>query len=160
MLKGVLACNLLQFKGSVKGSVLTCNLLQFKGSVKGSVLTYILLQFKGIVKGSVLTCNLFQFKGSVKGSVLTWNLLQFKGSVRRKYSIVIVTKLTSICCVNKEKIVINDSYRRTLHPYKFWKLQYSALIVKNQFNSKQIIQLLQPLIADCFSTHSYIVDIS
>jgi len=31
---------------------------------------------------------------------------------------------------------------------------------KNQFNSKQIIQILQPIIIDVFSTHSYIVDIS
>ena len=30
----------------------------------------------------------------------------------------------------------------------------------NQFNSKQIIQILQPIIFDYFSTHSYIVNIS
>jgi len=31
---------------------------------------------------------------------------------------------------------------------------------KNQFNSKQIIQILQPLIIDNFSTHSYKVNSS
>ena len=31
---------------------------------------------------------------------------------------------------------------------------------KVQFKSKQIIQILQPIIIDFFSTHSYIVDIS
>ena len=31
---------------------------------------------------------------------------------------------------------------------------------KNQFNSKQIIQILQTIIIDNFSTHSYIIDIS
>ena len=32
--------------------------------------------------------------------------------------------------------------------------------LKNQFNSKQIIQILQPFIIYYFSTHSYIVNIS
>ena len=42
--------------------------------------------------------------------------------------------------------------KKNLRPYyKFGKLQHSTRIVKNQFNSKQII--------DYFSTHSYIVDI-
>ena len=31
---------------------------------------------------------------------------------------------------------------------------------KNQFHSKQFIEILQPIIIDNFSTHSYIVDIS
>ena len=34
------------------------------------------------------------------------------------------------------------------------------LIAKNQFNSKQIIQISQPIIIDFFSMHSYIVVIS
>ena len=68
--------------------------------------------------------------------------------------------LTSICCVYKENFFKNDTYRRTLRPYKFRKLQYSTQIVKTQFNSKQIIQTLQPIIIDNSSTHSYIVDIS
>ena len=37
---------------------------------------------------------------------------------------------------------------------------YTTMILKNLFNSKQIIQILQPIIIDNFSTHSYIVDIS
>ena len=44
--------------------------------------------------------------------------------------IVIATNLTSICCVYKEKIAKNDSYRRTERPYKFRKLEYSTRIVK------------------------------
>ena len=61
-----------------------------------------------------------------------------------KYSMVIATNPTSICCVYKEKIVKEDSHRRTQRPQKFRKLQYSTRIVKNQFKSKQIIQILQP----------------
>ena len=37
---------------------------------------------------------------------------------------------------------------------------YNSDRKKNQFNSKQIIQFLQPIIIDNFSTHSYLVDIS
>ena len=36
----------------------------------------------------------------------------------------------------------------------------TTMILKNLFNSKQIIQILQPIIIDNFSTHPYIVDIS
>ena len=39
-------------------------------------------------------------------------------------------------------------------------LWYLTRLVKNQFNFKQIIQILQPIIIDNFLTHSYIVDIS
>ena len=42
----------------------------------------------------------------------------------------IATNLTSVCCVYKEKIVKNDSYRRTYRPYKFRKLQHSTRIGK------------------------------
>ena len=73
---------------------------------------------------------------------------------------VIATNLTPICCVYMEKIVKNDSYQITLRPYKFRKLQQSTQIVINHFNSKQIIQILQAIIIDNFSTHLYIVDIS
>ena len=73
---------------------------------------------------------------------------------------LIATKLTSICCVYKEKIVKNGSYWRTQRPYKFRKLQHSTRIVKNQFNSKQIIQILQTVVIDYFSTYSYLVNIS
>ena len=55
---------------------------------------------------------------SIHGSIQ--NGLLIKGSVRKvvwvyveKYSMVIATNLTSICCVYKEKIVKNDSYRGT-----------------------------------------------
>ena len=41
-----------------------------------------------------------------------------------KYSMVIATNLTSMCCVYKEKIVKNDSHRKALRPEKFRKLQY------------------------------------
>ena len=60
---------------------------------------------------------------------------------RRKIMDFIATNLTSIGCVYKEKIVKNDSQRRTQRPYKFGKMQHSTRIVKNLFNSKQIIQI-------------------
>ena len=69
-----------------------------------------------------------------------------------KYSIVVATNFTSICCVYKEKIDKNYSCRRTQNPYKFRKLQYSSRIIKNQFNSKQIIQILQRDIYNFFPT--------
>ena len=49
---------------------------------------------------------------------------------------------------------------RTQCPYKFRKIQHSTRIVKYQFNSKKIIQILQPTEINYFSTHSYIVNIS
>ena len=53
--------------------------------------------------------------------------------------------------VYKEKIIKNDSHRRTQRPYKFEKMQHSTWIVKtNQFNSKQIIQILQTVVIDYF----------
>ena len=53
------------------------------------------------------------------------------------------------------KIFDGDCSQSYLRPKKFRKLQYSTQIVKKDlFNSKQIIQILQPMI------HSYIVDIS
>ena len=42
----------------------------------------------------------------------------------------------------------------------FRKLQHTTRIIKNKFNSKQIIQKLQPIFIDNFSTHSDITDIS
>jgi len=36
------------------------------------------------------------------------------------------TNLTSICCVYKEKLVKNDSHRRTQRPYKFRKMKHST----------------------------------
>ena len=38
---------------------------------------------------------------------------KLKGAYGEKLSIGIATNLTSICCVNKEKIVKNDSTQRT-----------------------------------------------
>ena len=64
--------------------------------------------------------------------------------LRRKYSMVMATNLTFIFCVYMKKIVEIDTYRRTWRPYKF--------------NSIQIIQILQPIIIDFFSTHVYKVD--
>ena len=43
-----------------------------------------------------------------------------------KKPLLIATNLTSICCVYKEKIVKNDSHRRTQRPYKFRKMQHST----------------------------------
>ena len=36
---------------------------------------------------------------------------------------------------------------------------YNSDRKKNQFNFKQIIQILQPIVIDQFSTHSYIVSV-
>ena len=67
---------------------------------------------------------------------------------------MIATNLTPICCVYNKKIVKNDSQRRTQRPYKFGKMQRSTRIVyTNQFNSKQIIQILETVVIDYFSTH-------
>ena len=46
---------------------------------------------------------------------------------------------------------------------QIWKvanLQHSTRIVKNQSNSKHIIQILQIIVIDYFSTDSYQVDMS
>ena len=45
----------------------------------------------------------------------------------------------------------------TLRPYKLKKLQHTTYTVKNQFNFKQIIQILQPIVIDYLSPHLYIV---
>ena len=50
----------------------------------------------------------------------------------------------------KEKNVKSDACWRTLRPYKFRKLQHSTRIVKKSSNSKQIIQILQPIISIFF----------
>ena len=59
----------------------------------------------------------------------------FKGSVHeneRGYRLNAIKKrfpshnLTSVCCVYKEKIVKDVSYRITYRPYKFRKFQHTA----------------------------------
>ena len=45
-------------------------------------------------------------------------------------------------------------YRRTWRQYKFIRLQYSTRI-ENQFNSKQIIQILLPKTIDFFDALVY-----
>ena len=45
-----------------------------------------------------------------------------KGVYVEKYSMVIATNLTSIYCVYKEKIVKNDSYRRTIASIQIQKV--------------------------------------
>ena len=57
--------------------------------------------------------------------------------------------------LNLHWIVFKGSVRETC-PYKFRNWQYLTRILKNQFNSKQIIQILQLIIINDFSTHSYI----
>ena len=42
-------------------------------------------------------------------------------------------------------------------PYKCKKLQHSTRIVKNQINSKQIVQLLQPIVIDAFVFSWYFI---
>ena len=72
-----------------------------------------------------------------------------------KLSLLITPNLTSICCVYKEKIVKNDLYRIQIRKDATFDSDR-----KNQFNSKQVIQILQTIVIDNFSIHSYIVDIS
>ena len=55
---------------------------------------------------------------------------------KRFWSLLIL--YTSICCVYKEKIVINNLYWRTQHPYKFRKLQYSDRTKINLIPNKSI----------------------
>ena len=43
------------------------------------------------------------------------------------------------------------------YTYKFQTLHYTTRIVKNKFNFKQIIQILQATVIDYFSTRFYIV---
>ena len=47
-----------------------------------------------------------------------------------KKRFMIATNLTSICCVYKEKIVQDVSYRITWRPYKLRKLQHATKTVK------------------------------
>jgi len=70
---------------------------------------------------------------------------------------LIATNLTFIFCVYKEKIVkTTHTKERSVHTNsESCKIQHGSQ--KNQFNSKQIIQILRPIILDNFSTHSYIV---
>ena len=69
-------------------------------------------------------------------------------SLRRK---IIAFLATSICCVYKEKIVKNDSHSVHTHS-EICSIQLGSLT--NQFNSKQVIQILQIIVIDYFSTHS------
>ena len=71
------------------------------------------------------------------------------------------TYLTSICCVYKEKIDKNDSHEeRSAHHTNSERCNIQLGSLTNQFNSKQIIQILQTIVIGYFSTHSYVVNIS
>ena len=82
-----------------------------------------------------------------------------KGSIglRRKITAFDrATNLTFSCCVYKEKIV-----KKRLMLIQIEKIAtFNSDRKKNQFNSKEIIQILPPIIIDHFLTHSFIVDIS
>ena len=62
-----------------------------------------------------------------------------------KKALLIVKKrrVLNVASIKIEKIAISDSHRKT-----------------KSINSKQIIQILQPIVIDYFSTHSYIVNTS
>ena len=67
----------------------------------------------------------------------------------------LTTKNKRFCCVYKEKIVKN------VPSIQIQKVAtFNSDRKKNHFNYKQIIQILQQIIIDYFSTHSYLVNIS
>ena len=51
------------------------------------------------------------------------------GKNERGYKLDAIKKRFYLRCVYKEKIVKNDSHRRTQRPYKFGKMQHSTRIV-------------------------------
>ena len=69
----------------------------------------------------------------------------------RKLPMVMATNLTSIFCVYKETFAktTNTEECRVHKNSESCNIRH-----KNPFNSKQIIQILQPIIIDIFSTHS------
>ena len=76
-------------------------------------------------------------------------------------SMGIATNLTSICCfyLRRKLLKTTITEERSVHTNsESSNIRLGSL--KNQLNSKQIIQILQPIIIDNFSMHSYIVDIS
>ena len=68
---------------------------------------------------------------------------------------VIASNPASVCCVYKEKIVKKRLIPKNTEPIQI--ATYDSY--RTQFNSKQIIQILQPKIIDNFSKQSYEVDI-
>ena len=69
-------------------------------------------------------------------------------------------KLPSFLLKPKNRNLQNCHETRGLVPGFMMILCLKCWARKNQFNPKQIIQILQPIIIDNFSTHSYKVDIS
>ena len=52
--------------------------------------------------------------------------------------------------------LLENCWRRLL-PNNLRKLQFTTWTVKNQFNFKQVIQILQPIVIDYFSPHLYFI---
>jgi len=79
-----------------------------------------------------------------------------------KYSFVIATNLTSICCVIRRKLLkTNHTELKNVASTQIQKVEiFDSDRKKNQFNSKQIILIFQTIVIDNFTTHSYKVDIS
>ena len=107
--------------------------------------------FFWILKMSDLTvhtksCNFGKYYKTLKG-VFTKNERGYMASVE-KYSIVIYTNLSSICCVYRRKLLkTNHTEVNSVHSIQIWKISiFNSDPKKKLFDSKQIIQILQPII--------------
>ena len=73
-----------------------------------------------------------------------------------KKTVLIATNLTSIFCVYKEKIVKKQLIPNNLAVIQIEKIAtYDLDRNKTQFNFKQIIQILQPIVIDYLSPHLF-----
>jgi len=69
-----------------------------------------------------------------------------RGGIKIKHFLLLLTLLLSVAYIRR--ILLKTTYTQERRPYKLRKLQHSTLIINNQFNSKQIIQILQSIIID------------
>ena len=73
---------------------------------------------------------------------------------------VIATNLTILSVASIRGNLLKQLMLKNVASMQIQKVAIFDSDRKNQFNFKQIIQILQPIIIDNFSTHSYIVNIS
>ena len=92
------------------------------------------------------------FKGSVREK---WRWYDLTAKNKRFWSLLILLLSASI---KRKLLKTTYTEERSVHTNsENCNIQLNR---KTQFNSKQIIQILQPIVIDYFSTHSYIIDIS
>ena len=68
--------------------------------------------------------------------------------------LLITTNLTRICCAYEVKIVKTTNAEELSVHANSESCSIQPRSQKNQFKSKQIIEILQPIIIDNFSTHT------